>query len=108
MVSLKKHCLLLTWRTGLSGSKILREEEEVLLLKGYDANDTLCLFHSEHDATIFFDYINRSRHPNIGFTMEKQVNHKLPLLEVLIDNNDPNSSLTSVYRNLENFHRVIN
>ena len=30
--------------------------------------------------------------------MEKQVNHKLPFLDVLIDNNDPSSSLTSVYR----------
>ena len=48
-------------------------------------------------ATTFFDYIN-SRHPNIRFIMEKQVNHKLPFLNVLIDNNDPNSSLTNVYR----------
>ena len=30
--------------------------------------------------------------------MEKQVNHKLPFSDVLMDNNDPNSSLTSVYR----------
>ena len=30
--------------------------------------------------------------------MEKQVNHKLPFLDVLIDNNDPNFSLTRVYR----------
>ena len=37
-------------------------------------------------------------HPNIRFTKEKQVNHKLPSLNVLIDNNDPNSSPTSVYR----------
>ena len=59
-------------------------------------DDTFCLFHSEHNTTKFFDYIN-SRHLNIRFTMEKQVNHKLPFLDVLIDNNDPNSSLTSVY-----------
>ena len=30
--------------------------------------------------------------------MEKQVNHKLPFLDVLIDNHDPSSSLTRVYR----------
>ena len=60
-------------------------------------DDTFCLFHSEHDATLFFDYIN-FRHPNIRFTMEKQVNHKLPFLDVLIDNHDPSSSLTRIYR----------
>ena len=38
--------------------------------------------------TIFFDYIN-SRHPNIKFTMEKQVNHKLPFLDVLIETMTP-------------------
>ena len=58
---------------------------------------TLCLFHSEHDAVIFFDYIN-SRHPNIRFTMEKEINRKLPLLDVLIDNSGTNSLLTRVYR----------
>ena len=29
--------------------------------------------------------------------MEKQVNHKLPFLDVLIDNHDPSSSLTRIY-----------
>ena len=68
----------------------------ILLHRRY-VDDTFCLFHSDWNATIFFDYIN-SRHPNIRFTKEKQVNHKLPSLNVLIDNNDPNSSPTSVYR----------
>ena len=58
---------------------------------------TLCLFHSEHDAITFFEYIN-SRHPIIRFTMEKEAYHKLPLLDVLVNNNDPNYPLTSVYR----------
>ena len=30
--------------------------------------------------------------------MEKKAQHKLPFLDVLIDNNDPNSFLTRVYR----------
>ena len=30
--------------------------------------------------------------------MEKQFNHKLPFLDVLIDNHEPSSSLTRVYR----------
>ena len=29
--------------------------------------------------------------------MEKQFNHKLPFLDVLIDNHDPSSSLTRIY-----------
>ena len=33
----------------------------------------------------FYDYIN-SRHANIKFTMEKGVDHKLAVLDVLIDN----------------------
>ena len=60
---------------------------EILFYRRY-VEDTFCFFHSEHDAIIFFDYIN-SRHPNIRFTMEKEVHHKLPFLDVLIDNNDP-------------------
>jgi len=55
------------------------------------------MFHSEHDALIFLDYIN-SRHPNIRFTMEKELNRKLLFLDVLIDNSDTNSFLTRVYR----------
>ena len=68
----------------------------ILLYRWY-VDNTFCLFHSDRDATIFFDYIN-SRHPNIRSTKENQVNHKLLSLNVLIDNNDPNSSATSVYR----------
>ena len=77
------------WLENFQGSKILFYRRYV--------DDTFCLFHSEHDATIFFDYIN-SRHPNIRFTMEKEAHHKLPFLDVLVNNNDPNSLLTSVYR----------
>ena len=32
-------------------------------------DDAFCLFDTEHDATLFFDYIDR--HPNIHFTMER-------------------------------------
>ena len=71
---------------------------EMLFYRRY-VDDSFCLFHSEHDAIIFFDYIN-SRHPNIRFTMEKEAHHKLPFLDVLVDNNDPISFLhvTRVYR----------
>lgn len=62
---------------------------EILFCGGY-VDDTCCLSHSEHDAILFFDYVN-SRHPNISFSMEKEAHHKLPFLDVLVDNNDPNS-----------------
>ena len=77
------------WLKNFPGSTILFYRRYV--------DDTFCLRNSNRDATIFFDYIS-SRHPNIKFTMEKQVNHKLSFLDVLIDNQDPYSSLTRVYR----------
>ena len=55
-----------------------------------------CLFHSERDAIICFDYINL-RHPNIRVTMEKGAHHKLTFLDFSVDNNDPSSFLTRVY-----------
>ena len=68
----------------------------ILFYRRY-VDKTICFFDSDRDVTTLFDHIN-SRHPNIKFTMQKQVNHKLPFLDVLIDNHDPNSSLTKVYR----------
>ena len=59
--------------------------------------DTFCLFHSEDDDIMFFDYLN-SRYPNIRFTMEKKFNHKWTFLDVLIDNNNLYFSLTRVHR----------
>ena len=76
------------WLENFQGS-------EIIFYRRY-VDDNFCLFYSEHDAIIFFDYIN-SRHPNIKFTMEKEARHKLPFLDVLVDNNDPSSFLTRVY-----------
>ena len=77
------------WLENFHGSKILFYRQYV--------DDTFCLFNPDRDATVFLVYIN-SRHPNIKFTMEKQTNYKLPFLDVLVDNHDPSSSLTRVYR----------
>ena len=59
-------------------------------------DDTFCLFDTEHDATLFFDYIN-DRHPNICFTVEKEMDKNIPFLNVLIDNSQPRSTITRVY-----------
>ena len=69
---------------------------EVLFYRRY-VDDTFCLFHSEQDAIAFFDYIN-SQKPNIRFTMEKEVDHVLPFLDVLIDNTHRGSVVTSTFR----------
>ena len=60
-------------------------------------DDTFCLFNNETDALEFFHYIN-DKHPNITFTMETEVNHKLSFLDVLLDNSNPPSLVTSVFR----------
>ena len=58
---------------------------------------SFCPFNNETDALEFFHYIN-DKHPNITFTMETEVNHKLPFLDVLLDNSNPPSLVTSVFR----------
>ena len=69
---------------------------EVLFYRRY-VDDTFCLFNSEQDAIAFFDYIN-SQHPNIHFTMEKEIDHVLPFLDVLIDNTHYGSIVTGTFR----------
>ena len=78
--------------------KVLLENwqgSEVLFHRCY-VEDTFSLFHSENDALLFFNEIN-SRDPNIRFTKEKEIDHKIPFLDVLI-NNDTQFLFTSVYR----------
>ena len=60
---------------------------------------TFCLFHSEHDAMLFFNCLN-SRHPNIKFTSETQINGKLPLLDVLVDNSTSPCTMSTFRKNL--------
>ena len=71
------------------------QDSEILFYRRY-VDDTFCLFHSENQALLFFNYIN-SRHPNISFTLKKEIDHRTPFLDVLI-NNDTHSPFTSVYR----------
>ena len=71
------------------------QDSEILFYRRY-VDDTFFLFHSEHEALLLFNYIN-SRHPNIRFTMEKEIDHKIPFLDVLI-NNETHFPVTSVYR----------
>jgi len=43
-----------------------------------------------------FHFMN-DKHPNIRFTMEKEVNHKLLFLDVLLDNSNPPPLLTFIF-----------
>ena len=56
----------------------------------------LCWRKTENDALLFFNYIT-FRHHNIRFTKEKEIDHKIPFLDVLI-NSDTRFPVTSVYR----------
>ena len=63
-------------------------QDSKILFYRHNVDDTFCLFHSENQALQFFDYIN-TRRPNIRFTMEKEVDHKIPFLDVLIKTTTP-------------------
>ena len=48
-------------------------------------DDIFSVFNSHDEAKRYFSYLN-SRHPNVKFTMETEVNQVIPFLDVLIDN----------------------
>ena len=58
-------------------------------------NDIFSVFNNSSEAKGLFNYIN-TRHPNIKFTMETEVNKIIPFLDVLIDNSQ-NILKTSTY-----------
>ena len=55
------------------------DNSQLLFYRRY-VDDTFCVFNSEIQAMSFFEYIN-SQHP----TMEKEVEKKIPFLDILID-----------------------
>ena len=60
-------------------------------------DDIFCLMDNEIVAKQFLDYLN-SKHVNIKFTMETEVNKTIPFLDVLISSSHDGSFQTSVYR----------
>ena len=46
-------------------------------------DDILAAFEKEQDSLNFFNFLN-DKHPNIKFTIEKQVNHSITFFDVFI------------------------
>ena len=57
-------------------------------------HDIFAVFDNKEDSSSFLEYLN-TKHQNITFTKEFNVDGKLPFLDVLVDNN--NTFPTSVY-----------
>ena len=62
-------------------------------------DDIFAAFNSESEAKSFFDYIN-TRHTNIKFTMETEVNGIISFLDVRINNNSEYSLPQVCFTNL--------
>ena len=61
-------------------------------------DDILTAFDNEQDSLNFFSFLNH-RHPNIKFTIEKEINHSIAFLDVFISGID-NQNLT-----LQTYHK---
>ena len=57
----------------------------------------MCMFKSVNDVDPFLEYLN-TRHNNIKFTVEREVDGKLPYLDVLVDRVKSSKISTSLYR----------
>ena len=68
----------------------------ILFYRRY-VDDTFCVFNNEQDAMLFLDYLN-TRHPNIRFTYEKQLEGKLPFLDILVDNSSPFCTMSTYHK----------
>ena len=62
-------------------------------------NGILAAFDNEHDSLNFLNFLNE-RHPNIKFSIEKQINHYIVFLDVLI------SGINNQNRTLQTYHKL--
>ena len=59
-------------------------------------HNTFVVFKEKDHATLFLDYLNK-QHINIEFTLDKEINSKLPFLDLLVQKNNDKFSY-SVFR----------
>ena len=65
----------------------------------YDDN-ILAAFDSEQDSLNFLDFLNNG-HPNIKFTIEKQINHSIAFFDVFISGiNNQNLTLQTYHKSI--------
>ena len=81
---------------GYHEKKWLQEfnKRKVLMYKHY-VDEIFCIFGNEKNAENFFEFLN-CRHKNIKFTIEKESNKYLSLLDILTKN-EGNRLSTSVF-----------
>ena len=61
-------------------------------------DEILAAFDNEKDSLNFLNFLN-NRHPNINFTIEKQINHSIAFLDVLISGiNNRNLTLQTYHK----------
>ena len=72
--------------------------DKVLFYRRY-VDDIFCMFKTENDYEGFFDFIN-NQHPNIRFTFEKEHDHVISFLDVLITATPSTFNLTTFYKKL--------
>ena len=61
-------------------------------------DDILASLDNDQDSLTFLNFLN-NRHPNSGFTIEKQVNHSIAFLDVFI------SGINSQNLTLQTYHK---
>ena len=62
-------------------------------------DDIPAAFDKEQDSWNFFNFLNK-RHPNIKFTIEKQINHSIAFLDVFISVTNNENLTLPTYRKL--------
>ena len=81
---------------GFHEAKWLNLNKPKFCLRYFD--DILAAFDNEQDLLNFLDFLN-NRHPNIKFTIEKQINHSIAFLDVFISGiNNQNLTLQTYHK----------
>ena len=62
-------------------------------------DDILAAFDNEQDSLNFLNFLN-NRHPNIKFTIEKQINHAIAFLDVFISGTNNQNLTLQLYHEL--------
>ena len=71
------------------------------------ADDILAVFGNEQDSLNFLDFLNK-RLPNIKLTIEKQTNHSIAFLDVIISGINNQNFILQTYRKLTYIGLLLN